>query len=236
MMKDELFKQSPKKQFEFDKSVASVFDDMINRSVPFYRENLELCANLLAKILPTNASICDLGCSSANFLILLANLRKDFKLFGVDNSASMLEVAKSKTKAYGLDISFFEANLCEFDFFTCDVFVANYTMQFIRPPKRQELLDKIYKNLNSKGILIMSEKILYEDAFLSKNIIELYADYKEKQGYSKFEIAAKREALENVLIPYSQKENLNMLEKAGFKKIESIFKWANFETFIAFKD
>ncbi|EFV4197848.1 class I SAM-dependent methyltransferase, partial [Campylobacter jejuni] len=121
MMKDELFKQSPKKQFEFDKSVASVFDDMINRSVPFYRENLELCGNLLAKILPTNASVCDLGCSSANFLIFLANLRKDFKLFGVDNSASMLEVAKSKAKAYGLDISFFEANLCEFDFFTCDV-------------------------------------------------------------------------------------------------------------------
>ncbi|HEG3131298.1 TPA: carboxy-S-adenosyl-L-methionine synthase CmoA, partial [Campylobacter jejuni] len=57
MMKDELFKQSPKKQFEFDKSVASVFDDMINRSVPFYRENLELCGNLLAKILPTNASV-----------------------------------------------------------------------------------------------------------------------------------------------------------------------------------
>lgn len=85
--------------------MASVFDDMINRSVPFYRENLELCGNLLAKILPTNASVCDLGCSSANFWFL-ANLRKDFKLFGVDNSASMLEVAKSKAKAYGLDISF----------------------------------------------------------------------------------------------------------------------------------
>ena len=167
-MKDELFKQSPKKQFEFDKSVASVFDDMINRSVPFYRENLELCGNLLAKILPTNASVCDLGCSSANFLIFLANLRKDFKLFGVDNSASMLEVAKSKAKAYGLDISFFEANLYEFDFFTCDVFVANYTMQFIRPPKRQELLDQIYKNLNSKGILIMSEKSFMKMLFCLK--------------------------------------------------------------------
>ncbi len=89
-------------------------------------------------------------------------------------------------------------------------------MQFIRPPKRQELLDKIYKNLNSKGILIMSEKILYEDAFLSKNIIELYADYKEKQGYSKFEIAAKREALENVLIPYSQKEKFKHARKGRF--------------------
>ncbi len=111
----------------------------------------------------------------------------------------------------------------------------NYTLQFIRPPKRQELVNEIYKNLNKGGIFIMSEKILYEDAFLSKNMIELYADYKERQGYSKIEIAAKREALENVLIPYSEKENLDMLKNAGFEKIESVFKWVNFETFIAFK-
>lgn len=234
-MKDELFKQDLKKQFEFDKNVASVFDDMINRSVPFYKENLELCANLIAKIISKEAIICDLGCSSANFLIFLANLRKDFKLFGVDNSSSMLDIARSKIKAYGLDIKFFEANLCEFDFFKSDVFVANYTLQFIRPPKRQELVDIIYKNLNENGVFIISEKILYEDAFLSKNIIELYADYKQKQGYSKFEIATKREALENVLIPYSENENFTMLKNAGFKKVESIFKWANFESFIAFK-
>lgn len=234
-MKDELFKKSPKKQFEFDKNVASVFDDMINRSVPFYKDNLELCASLIAKLAPQKAKICDLGCSSANFLIFLANLRKDFKLFGVDNALPMLEVAKSKANAYGLNIEFFEADLCGFDFFQNDVFVANYTLQFIRPPKRQELVNKIYENLNENGIFIMSEKIVYEDAFLSKNMIELYADYKEKRGYSKFEIAAKREALENVLIPYSQKENFAMLENAGFKKIENIFKWVNFETFVAFK-
>lgn len=234
-MKDELFKQDLKKQFEFDKNVASVFDDMINRSVPFYKENLELCANLIAKIISKEAIICDLGCSSANFLIFLANLRKDFKLFGIDNSPSMLDIARSKIKAYGLDVKFFEANLCEFDFFKSDVFVANYTLQFIRPPKRQELVNTIYKNLNENGVFIISEKILYEDAFLSKNIIELYADYKQKQGYSKFEIAAKREALENILIPYSENENFTMLKNAGFKKVESIFKWANFESFIAFK-
>ncbi|MPA88594.1 class I SAM-dependent methyltransferase, partial [Campylobacter jejuni] len=79
------------------------------------------------EILSKNASVCDLSCSSANFLILLANLRKDFKLFGVDNSASMLQVVKSKAQDYGLDISFFEVHLSEFDSFTCDVFVANYT-------------------------------------------------------------------------------------------------------------
>lgn len=234
-MKDELFKQSPKKQFEFDKSVASVFDDMIHRSVPLYKENLELCVGLIAKLAPQKAKICDLGCASGNFLIELSKLRNDFVLSGVDSATAMLEIAKQKSKAYGVKIEFFERSLDDFDFFKNDVFIATYTLQFIRPPKRQALVDKIYENLNENGFFLMSEKILYEDAFLSKQILELYAEYKEKQGYTKFEIAAKREALENVLVPYSSKENIIMLENAGFKKVESLFKWANFETFIAFK-
>ena len=234
-MKDNLFKKSPKKQFEFDKSVASVFDDMIYRSVPFYKENLELCVSLISKLAPQKAKICDLGCASGNFLLELFKLRKDFILSGVDNAKPMLEIAKQKAKAYGAKIEFFEHSLNEFSFFKNDVFIATYTLQFIRPPKRQALVDKIYKNLNENGIFILSEKILYEDAFLSKKILELYAEYKEKQGYTKFEISAKREALENVLVPYSTKENIFLLQNAGFKSIETLFKWANFESFIAFK-
>lgn len=234
-MKDNLFKKSPKKQFEFDKSVASVFDDMIYRSVPFYKENLELCVSLVSKLAPQKAKICDLGCASGNFLLELFKLRKDFILSGVDNAKPMLEIAKQKAKAYGAKIEFFEHSLNEFSFFKNDVFIATYTLQFIRPPKRQALVDKIYKNLNENGIFILSEKILYEDAFLSKKILELYAEYKEKQGYTKFEISAKREALENVLVPYSTKENIFLLQNAGFKSIETLFKWANFESFIAFK-
>lgn len=235
-MRDKLFTKTPHKQFEFDKSVASVFDDMIERSVPFYKENQSLCAEFIAKMAKKKAKVCDLGCSSANFLIKLFELRKDFLLFGVDNSSSMLELANAKNKAFGANMNFFESSLDEFNFFKSDIFIATYTLQFIRPPKRQMIVDKIYKNLSKNGIFVMSEKILYEDAKISKNIIEIYANFKQKQGYSEFEIAKKREALENVLVPYTEKENLKMLELAGFKKVETLFKWANFQTFVAFKE
>ena len=45
----------------------------------------------------------------------------------------------------------------------------------------------------------------------------------------------KREALENVLIPYTQDENEAMLKEAGFKYSELLFRWANFALFIAYK-
>ncbi|EGO4876908.1 carboxy-S-adenosyl-L-methionine synthase CmoA [Campylobacter lari] len=234
-MKDEIFKKPLEKQFEFDKSVASVFDDMVSRSVPFYTQNLKLIVELIDHFAPQNAKICDLGCSTASLLLALYEKRKDFLLSGVDEANAMLEIAKNKCQAFGARVEFYQKNLDDFDFFVNDVFIATYTLQFIRPPKRQELVDKIYQNLNEDGMFVFSEKILYEDVKIAKKMIQIYEQYKLEQGYSKLEISTKREALENVLIPYTQNENITMLKKAGFSKVESVFKWVNFETFIAFK-
>ncbi|EAI3897419.1 carboxy-S-adenosyl-L-methionine synthase CmoA [Campylobacter lari] len=234
-MKDEIFKKPLEKQFEFDKSVASVFDDMVSRSVPFYTQNLKLIVELIDHFAPQNARICDLGCSTASLLLALYEKRKDFLLNGVDEANAMLEIAKSKCQAFGARVDFYQKNLDDFEFFINDVFIATYTLQFIRPPKRQELVDKIYQNLNENGMFVLSEKILYEDVKIAKKMIQIYEQYKLEQGYSKLEISSKREALENILIPYTQNENIAMLKKAGFSKVESVFKWVNFETFIAFK-
>lgn len=234
-MKDRIFKSKVQKQFEFDEKVVSVFDDMISRSVPFYKENLTLIVALVAKLAQKNAKICDLGCSTASLLLELWKVNPHFVLSGVDNSKAMIESAKNKSEAFGAKIAFYESNLCEFTLPSNDIFIANYTLQFIRPPQRQALIQKIYQKLKPNGFFIMSEKILYEDALLANKIIDIYSSYKQTQGYTRLEIAKKREALENVLVPYSEKENIAMLENAGFEKIESFFKWANFESFIAFK-
>lgn len=236
-MKDEIFKKPIKKQFEFDENVASVFDDMISRSVPFYDECLDLICDVLNLYLKKDAKVIDLGCSTAKLLISLAQKRDDLSLIGVDNSNAMLKIAQNKINAFGLNnrISLFEDDILNYDF-SANCAILNYTLQFIRPIKRAEFVKKIYDNLQNNSVLIFSEKLIYDDAVLNKNMIEIYLAYKEKQGYSKYEIAQKREALENVLIPYSEKENKTLMENAGFKNIEVLFKWANFAVFIAFKD
>ncbi|MCR6575007.1 carboxy-S-adenosyl-L-methionine synthase CmoA [Campylobacter insulaenigrae] len=234
-MKDDIFKKPLEKQFEFDTDVASVFDDMVSRSVPFYSQNIKLIVDIIERFASKNSKICDLGCSTSSLLLALFERRQDLKLSGVDNAQAMLNIAKSKSNAFGAKIDFYNKNLDEFDFFRNDVFIATYTMQFIRPQKRQNIINKIYENLNNNGIFIMSEKILYDDVKISKKMIEIYENYKQEQGYTRLEIATKREALENILIPYTQDENITMLKNAGFVRVESIFKWVNFETFVAFK-
>lgn len=234
---DKVFSEPISKQFEFDESVASVFDDMLDRSIPFYEENLSLVADIAVSMVPEKGTIIDLGCSTANTLLAI-HKRKSYPLtlLGYDNAKAMLERARKKVRAYGAEIALEEADILTMSLPQNDCVIANYMFQFIRPPKRLELVKRIHESLNDKGILLFSEKIIYEDKRLNKIMIDLYLAFKRQQGYSDFEIAQKREALENVLVPYTEEENKEMVRQAGFKHVETIFKWGNFATYLAVKE
>ncbi|MDR3177968.1 MAG: carboxy-S-adenosyl-L-methionine synthase CmoA [Campylobacteraceae bacterium] len=235
-MKDRVFEKPINKQFEFDENVASVFDDMLSRSIPFYAEALNLVCELALKYVTPNSSIIDLGCSTANTLLAI-NKKASFplKLTGIDNSAAMIEQARKKAQAYGADINLIEGDITKSDFGVNSVVITNYTLQFIRPPQRVKLAEKIYDSLQKGGICIFSEKIIYENKTLNKKMIDVYLEFKKGHGYSDFEIAHKREALENILIPYTEDENKELMKTAGFDEVHTIFKYANFAAFLAVK-
>ncbi len=235
-MRDDIFKKPIAKQFEFDEEVASVFDDMIERSVPFYKENMALVRDLVIANLQDGERLYDLGCSTGSLLIEIAKRSgKKLHLIGIDNSAAMIERARNKAKAFGVDIEFVKADILEYPFEPCGAFVANYTLQFIRPLKRERFVKKLSSKLRDGGVFLFSEKIVSEDKMLNKQLIDIYFDFKRAQGYSDYEIAQKREALENVLIPYTIQENEEMLLVNGFGYVEPVFRWANFATFFARK-
>ena len=233
---DEIFKKPIEKQFEFDEKIASVFDDMLDRSIPFYKEVISFVCDIVALHVEDDSTILDLGCSTANTLLALHS-RCDCRLksIGYDNSEAMLKQAKRKIDAYGADIELRLVDILEAKLPKSDVVIANYMLQFIRPLQREDFIKKIYNSLKKGGLFIFSEKIIYKDKKLNKKMIDIYYDFKKKQGYSEFEISQKREALENVLVPYSEEENKNLILKSGFKDIETLFKWGNFVTFLATK-
>ncbi len=235
-MTDKVFDKSITKQFEFDEEVASVFDDMLNRSVPFYKEMQRLTINFALNYLEDDDKVYDLGCSTASTLIELSkHSSKKLQLIGIDNSEAMLERASNKCKAFGVDIKFINEDLHNTSFDDAKLIISNYTLQFIRPLQREKLVKKIYNSLQNNGVFIFSEKVISSDKVLSKQSIDEYYEFKKTQGYSEYEISQKREALENVLIPYTEEENKKMILDAGFTHCETLFKWVNFATFIAIK-
>lgn len=236
IMNDKVFTKPIEKQFEFDEEVAAVFDDMLERSVPFYKESQKITEFFALKHLKDNSILYDLGSSTASLLINISRkLKVEARLVGLDNSDAMLEQARKKCVALGAKVELKNADILEYDYKQADVFVSNYTLQFIRPLVREELVKKIVASLKKDGIFIFSEKVISHHSKLNKDLIECYYDFKKEQGYSEYEIMQKREALENVLVPYSEEENIKMARNCGFSHCEVVFRWANFATFIAVK-
>ena len=235
-MKDKVFEKEIVKKFEFDEAVASVFDDMLSRSVPFYDEVRKLVISLILSEQKEGLKVLDLGSSTAKFLLdLHSKMDVTMKLKGLDNSQAMLDRAEQKCQAFGANIELEFADMLKYEYDQEDVIVANYTLQFIRPMQRVELIKKLYDGLSDEGVFIFSEKVVFEDKTLDKELIDIYYDYKKEQGYSEYEIAQKREALENVLIPFTIEENIQMCKDAGFKSVDTIFQWSNFVTFVSKK-
>jgi len=236
MKTDKVFDKPIKKQFEFDEEVAVVFDDMLSRSVPFYDEAMKLTAHFASINIAEGERVYDLGCSTASLLLEIERQAdNDIKLIGIDNSKAMLEQAAKKLHAFNSKIELDFGDILKYDYQEAAVICSNYTLQFVRPPVRADFVKKIYDALKPGGLFIFSEKIISKDTLLNKQMIDTYYEYKKVQGYSEYEIVQKREALENVLIPYTEEENIKMLHDAGFEHCDSVFKWVNFETFIAKK-
>jgi tRNA (cmo5U34)-methyltransferase len=235
-MKDTVFNKPLVKQFEFDQDVAAVFDDMLSRSVPFYKDMMDLTVHFATNYIKDNSTVYDLGCSTASLLLELErSLHVNANLIGIDNSTAMLNQAKKKCDIFNSKITLLEDDIYSYEYEKCDVMISNYTLQFIRPLQREKLIEKIASSLNDGGVFIFSEKVITQNKRLNKEMIDHYYDFKKNQGYSEYEIMQKREALENVLIPYTQSENIDMIKRCGFSDCEVLFKWVNFATFIAIK-
>ena len=225
--------------FVFNERVVEVFDDMLDRSIPFYQEVIKASAQLLDSGLLPGDCVYDLGCATGTSLLLFSSLLQHKKLYfiGLDNSPPMLDKARLKAELFSKQdsISFALQDITEFDHPGAGAVILHYTLQFIRPLQRQSFVNRIYHNLRPGGILLMSEKVISHDPRLNREYIAIYHQFKKSRGYSELEIAKKREALENILIPFSADENKAMLLKAGFASVETYFRWFNFASFVAIK-
>lgn len=241
-LKDEVFRAqiNSVSDFKFGTTVVNVFDDMVNRSVPFYEEMQRMISELAADHAMPGTVVYDLGCSTGTTMIgMNATVANDIKFVGIDDASEMLKKCDAKLKEAGFTRPYelIEANIQQdFKIENASVVVLCLTLQFIRPICREKVLKKIVDGLVPGGVLILVEKILAEESLFNRSFIKYYYDYKRRNHYSEMEISQKREALENVLIPYKLSENILILKEAGFGHCELFFKWYNFSGLIAVKN
>lgn len=225
--------------FQFDEKVANVFEDMLKRSVPGYATIISTTGMLTKLYAKPNSNFYDLGSSlGASALSMQQNIvHPNCKIIAVDNSETMIKRSRElleKSKS-SIPIELIYDDIRNIHIENASVVVLNYTLQFIEPSARKMIIRKIYNGLNAGGILILSEKIVFENDELNERQVNRYYDFKRLNGYSELEISQKRNALENVLVPETSVQLLSRLEKAGFVNSDLWFQLFNFISIIAEK-
>ena len=240
--KDTLYRHrdSAGSDFVFDDAVASVFSDMITRSVPGYGMTLSMLELIAARFGQPASQVYDLGCSLGEGLIALSRgLGKlECRLIGVDNSPAMVERCQSAfadtRSSRAVDVIC--GDLTQTPIENASLVVLNFTLQFIDVSKRQQLIDTIYEGLNKGGALVLSEKIQLADTCLNTLNAELHTQFKQLNGYSELEITRKRNALEAVLVPETLEMHTARLQRAGFSLYGHWFRCFNFVSWVAIKE
>ena len=225
--------------FKFDEKVANVFEDMLHRSIPGYATIISATGMLTKLYAKPNTNFYDLGSSlGASALSMQRNItHPNCKIIAVDNSEAMIKRSEellTKSEA-STPIELLCDDIRNINIENASVVVLNYTLQFIEPEARETIIRKIYNGLNKGGILILSEKVVFENAELNERQIKRYYDFKRLNGYSELEISQKRNALENVLIPETPEQLLTRLNKAGFATSDIWFQQFNFISIVAEK-
>jgi len=241
MMKDTIFAAPIEKlgDFTFDESVAEVFPDMIQRSIPGYSNIITAIGMLAERFVTANSQVYDLGCSrGAAALSMRRNIKQpNVKIIGVDNSQPMVERCRQHIAAYHSDIPV--EILCDdirhIEIKNASMVILNFTLQFLPPQDRVALLEKIHQGLNPNGVLVLSEKFRFEDEQTNNLLIDLHHQFKRANGYSELEVSQKRTALENVMRTDSIETHKARLKNVGFSHVELWFQCFNFGSMIAMK-
>lgn len=236
---DVLFqKTSYPSQFEFSEEVAQVFDDMVSRSVPLYKDVIYSLMEWTQNYYQPGSKIFDIGCSTGTTLAAIgSNLASKAFMVGIDPAPAML--AKAKVKLSELsdrhDIQLIEKNALDVAYNDASIAILNYTLQFIPVKDRQTLIENIYAGMRPGGLIFISEKVRSELPEFQEAITKSYELFKYQAGYTLSEIERKKEALHQILVPLTIEEQKAMLKSAGFSHCEVLFKWNSFVTYVAIK-
>jgi len=241
--RDDLFARTARRRgdFAFDESVAAVFDDMLERSIPFYVEQQAMISELVARHWQPETLLVDLGCSTGCTLVSSCSRLPAARAVGVDASEPMLAKAEAVLARAGigdrvtLRAADLEAGISGLGLEPASVVTCCWTLQFLRRDRRDRILREIHDLLVPGGALVLAEKVTFEPAGTGDLYTDLYYEFKRRNGYSETEIGRKREALEGVLVPLTVDENLDLLRDAGFEQASTFFQWYPFAAFLAVK-
>jgi tRNA (cmo5U34)-methyltransferase len=218
-------------------NISEDFDSHIQKSIPLYDSGHALICQYSDFFLKADSVVYDIGCSTGQMLARLAarhSQKRELRMIGVDTVADMVGKAR-RLADRDPRLSFVHGNALDIEFEPADMMIANYTIQFLPPRVRQDMINRIYQSLNWGGAFFMFEKVRAPDGRFQDYANQVYMEFKLDNGFSESEIVNKSRAIKGVMEPFSTQGDLDLLKRAGFTDVMSIQKYVCFEGFLAIK-
>lgn len=210
--------------WQFDDAVPGVFDTHISKSIPGYLEGHDLIVERIRSRMQHSGRCYDLGCSTGTLTAKMAACSDPDRMVivGIDQVDGMIARAGNRCKAFA-NVSFELADIVHHDFLPSSAIISYYTLHFTPVAARMDLVSRICRALQPDGLFLLFEKIRFSDPRLDREMTEKYHRFKKSRGFSSEEIRSKAQALEGVLKPNTESENLTMLDQAGFGHVSIVF-------------
>lgn len=223
----------------FDSKVVPIFNEHVRQHVPFYDEIHRMIAEMSHWFVTNGTNVYDIGTSTGyliNNLLEEHKGKKDIVYRGIDESFEMMMKAGLNFKGYD-NVLVYAGDIANENatILNASLVVSMLTIQFIDILNRQKVVDKIYNGLNKGGAFIFVEKVIGNNANFNDIFVEMYHEMKLRNGITEKQVMDKARSIRGVLKPLTIDENIDLMKNAGFKNIDTFFKWGNFAGFIAIK-
>ena len=217
-----------------DDEVVNAFQEHIQASIPSYIEAHNVITKVSDCFLADGDKCIEIGCSLGELITKLAKRHSEKKVVFKAFDSSVYMINKAISNNNDSRINFEIMNALEYDY-DSNFVVSAFTIQFIQPKVRQNLINKIYNEMEWGGGFCFFEKVRGSDARFQDILTSMHWEWKMENGLSDQEIISKWRSLKRVMEPFSENGNLKMLKRAGFEDIETIWKWGPFQGFLAIK-
>ncbi|TFY97062.1 methyltransferase domain-containing protein [Ramlibacter humi] len=224
-------------KWAFDENVTSVFDAMLENSIPGYADMRNWVTRLARRFVPERGGVViDIGASRGDALAPLLAERPDCQFYAVEVSEPMRRTMQSRFTGRAVTILADDLRYehSVFDRPT-DLVLSVLTLMFVPIEYRARLVNRIHENLKPGGAFILVEKTIQQDPLMDAIFNEEYYRFKADNGYTAEAIHRKKLSLEGVLVPLTQQWNEDTLRAAGFRHVQTFWRAANFCGILAVK-
>jgi tRNA (cmo5U34)-methyltransferase len=212
------------------------FDNHIDKSVRGYSHLWGDILSLSKYFVEDYTQVVDLGCSTGKLLKAMIEQNQEHIPHA---QYTGIEIEDDFYGDYNMDeekyqqLSYYRGDVRDFNFQNCSLVTSIFTLQFMSPKDRQEIINRVYSGLNTGGAFIFSEKTFSCNPRIQDMMTFTFYDYK-RQNFSDKEILDKEVQLRHMMKPNTKTELYNMFTNAGFE-VHNFWQNFNFIGAIALK-